>query len=367
MDAEIFSSYRDFLKLKDRWDDLYSRAGGDNMFLTWEWHEALCRAFYRDRAPTIVSFEDKGEFVGIAPLIRADETLYFISHPLGLGCMDFLILRDHEAVFDCLLDLLGPRAELHLQRIRQDSKTVPALDAVLQRREANWHRRVEGLSPYVPAQADFGKFLSDRPKKLVKELKAAEKKLDASGAWTFVREKSGPPAQEILEALFELGRVKQRRGPSPSIFGQPDEKTFFLDLLAHYHRHLGMELSGIRQGDRFLSCSLGLSAGGRYYHWLMAADRGLRKVALGKLHLSRLIDAVFRDGCGSFDFMLGDESHKLEWAESWLESCEYRVFPGSAELYLHKARCTAGEALTAVRRCASPEWRRIGRRRSGKA
>jgi CelD/BcsL family acetyltransferase involved in cellulose biosynthesis len=370
MNAEIFSTYRDLLKLKDRWDDLYAKVGGDNMFLTWEWHEALCRAFYRENSLTIVSFEDKGEFVGIAPLIRVAETLYFISHPVGAGCMDFLILRDHEAVFDCLLELLGPQAELDLRRVRQDSATVPALDAVLQRRGSHWHRSVEGLSPYVPAppaQAGFAGYVSGRPKALAKEVKAAEKKLDAAGSWTFVREKSGRQAQKLLEALFELGQGRRRQDPMLRILGQPDERTFFMDLLAHYHRHLGIELTGILQGGKFLSCALGLSAGGRYYHWLMACDRSLRKTALGKLHLCRLMDAMFRDGCRDFDFMPGDESHKLEWADSWLECCEVRVFPGPAELYLHKARCTAKKAFTAVRRCASPEWRRIGRKRSGKA
>ena len=367
MNAEIFSSYRDLLKLKDRWDGLYSRAGGDNMALTWEWHEALCRAFHRDDALTVVSFEDRGEFVGIAPLIRKGQTIHFLSNPLFSGYMDFLILRDHETVFDCLLDLLGSKSAMRLHRIRHGSPTLPALEAVLRRRGAHWHRRVEGISPYVPAPADFPAFLAGRPKPLLNDLRHAEKKLDSLGSWTFVRENCGRQAQKILETLFQLDGSRVLRGGSGHpILGRPDDRAFSMDLLAHYHRHLGTELSGIWQGGKFLSCALGLSAGGRYYHWLMASDRSLRRVPLAKLHLARLMDAAFRGGCSAFDFMAGDEAHKFDWSDCWEESHEVRVFPGAAELYLHKACCTAQEALHAVRRSASPSWRRV-RRKTAKA
>ncbi|MFA5139969.1 MAG: GNAT family N-acetyltransferase [Elusimicrobiota bacterium] len=349
--VEILSSYQDLLKLQKDWKELYAEAGGDNVFLSWEWNEAYCRTFLRRANLLILAFERQGRIAAIAPLVRRDTVVSFISDPDLADYQDVLVRDAHVEVFRRLFEVLshfGSWDRLKLSRIRHDSANLPHLERALENAKARWHRRLDSMSPYVALDDPEGYFEA-LPAALKRDIRYAQKKLTSGGGWTFTREEGGSEAgREILDRLFDFHRRRPRTTHSASFFTPPDNRAFFIDIFEHYGKALGVDLSAVKKGGAIVSASLGLSSGTRYYHWFSAVDPAYRKFPVEALHLRTLMEDVSRTGAKIFDFMPGRERSAAAWTSLKMASYDLRVFRKTSNLYLDRAWCAADRLLSAL-------------------
>jgi CelD/BcsL family acetyltransferase involved in cellulose biosynthesis len=349
--AEILSTYQDLLRLKKDWKELYAETGGDNVFLSWEWNEAYCRTFLRRANLLILAFERQGRIAAIAPLVRRDTVVSFLSDPDLADYQDVLVRDAHAEVFRKLLEVLshlGSWDHLRLARVRHDSANLPHLERALEDCRARWHRRLDSMSPYV-ALDDLDGYFEALPAALKRDIRYAQKKLTSGGGWTFVRAEAGTEAgRAILERLFDFHRRRPRTSHNASFFTPPDNRAFFIDIFEHYGKALGMDLSALKKGDAVVSAALGLSSGMRYYHWFNAVDPAYRKFPLEALHLRELMEDVGRKGTRLFDFMPGRERNAAAWTTLKIASYDLRVFRHASNLYLDRAWCAADSLLRAI-------------------
>jgi CelD/BcsL family acetyltransferase involved in cellulose biosynthesis len=83
-------------------------------------------------------------------------------------------------------------------------------------------------------------------------------------------------------------------------------------------------LSVLAHGDELLAFSYNLHAGRRFCYFQHATDDRpeFRKFSLGKVFLAKLLTTLVSDGRHTvFDFMVGEDAYKLEWAD-----CIQRVY-----------------------------------------
>jgi len=144
------------------------------------------------------------------------------------------------------------------------------------------------------------------------------RKLAELGELGFATAEKPDEVRRTVEMLIEQkSRWFQRMG-IPNLFATSGQREFFLSL-ATAARPL-VHVSQLRVGPNCVAANLGLLFHGCYYHVLASHDDGSAlRFGPGGAHLHDLMQFAIEQGCKSFDFTIGDESYKLDWADCRLQ------------------------------------------------
>jgi D-aspartate ligase len=132
-------------------------------------------------------------------------------------------------------------------------------------------------------------------------------------------------ARRTLETLMDQkGRAFAQRG-IPDIFARPGCREFFLDLASNPKmRHL-FHISRIEVGTAWAATNFAIVFGDCYYHVLASydGDAAMAHFGPGTLHLRELLAHAIALKLHRFDFTIGDEPYKQEWADTPLNLYDY--------------------------------------------
>lgn len=156
--------------------------------------------------------------------------------------------------------------------------------------------------------------------------RAKRRRLGEFGDVRFVHGRDGDDARHMLDALMQQkSRSLASRGVC-NVFARPGCREFFLELATNPKtRHL-IHLSRIEVGSVWAAINLGIVFGDCYYHVVASyTDGGISRYGPGALHLRELMAHAIGLGLRRFDFTIGDERYKLEWADTHLALCDHVV------------------------------------------
>ena len=144
------------------------------------------------------------------------------------------------------------------------------------------------------------------------------KKLAELGDLRFATAEAPDEIRKALDALIEQkSRWFQRMG-IPNMFEIPGQKEFFLSVATTARPFV--HVSRLSVGPNCAAANLGLMFQGCYYHVLASYDDGpTLRFGPGVAHLHDLMRFAIEQGCKSFDFTIGDEAYKQNWADSRLD------------------------------------------------
>jgi CelD/BcsL family acetyltransferase involved in cellulose biosynthesis len=125
--------------------------------------------------------------------------------------------------------------------------------------------------------------------------------------------------QEIARTLHILIAQKTKafaRMGIGNMFAREGYRDFFLELATHPHtRHLA-HVSRLDVGATPAAVNFGLTFRGCYYHVLASYDDGeVARHGPGAAHLRDIFGHAIATGYRYFDFTIGDEAYKREWAD----------------------------------------------------
>lgn len=141
------------------------------------------------------------------------------------------------------------------------------------------------------------------------------RQLAECGAVTFVEAADHDAATSTLETLFSQKREVFARRAVADIFARPGVRDFYLDLATDPHSRDLVHVSRLDVGAETAATSVGLRFRSRYYLVLSSYDVGpLAKFGPGRAHLHELLRRTIDDGFSAFDFTIGDEPYKRDWA-----------------------------------------------------
>ncbi len=122
------------------------------------------------------------------------------------------------------------------------------------------------------------------------------------------------------------------------IFARPGWREFYRDVAADPANAAFVHVSRLEVAGVPAAINLGLTFGGCYYHVLASYDGASEaaKFGPGAAHLHDLMRHAIERGCRTFDFTIGDEPYKRDWADTELT------------LYDHVAVATWRGALPAL-------------------
>ena len=144
------------------------------------------------------------------------------------------------------------------------------------------------------------------------------KKLAENGELRLVTQKDLKYVLRTLTTLFDQKSRSFARMGVPDLFARPGHSEFFVTVAANASRLV--HVSRLEVGPKCAAANLGLMFRGRYYHVLASHDDGsFARFGPGIVHLHELIRYAIAQGCDQFDFTIGDEPYKLDWADTKLE------------------------------------------------
>lgn len=351
-------------ELRDRWVRLRADCAPDDPFLDWEFMVCWMEHFGATGSAQFLLIEDDGgATLGIVPM-RSGAKLTLLGDPHCADYLGFLAARGRARdAAAALAEHLLARSDWSIASFGpapEGGCLEPLAEAC---QEAGLYPVVEtaSVSPFVRVPEPGAEFDGGLSKSLRRDLRAARRRFESEGGWSFERVSPGSDWKSAMDRLVSLHLKRQGAKAGRSVFEDPRHLEFYRTALPERFKFL--ELGELRVGGRTVAAALSLKTPGAYRLWIPAVDPALAKVSPGKLLIEQAIRSAFADGARIFDFMGGDEPYKLQWtAESW-RNIRVVVYRRAADAALRRVGQGAksrlrdivrrSSVLTAVRRLAS--------------
>lgn len=344
----LLSIHEDIAAIEPEWRGFERRADG-TAFQSCEWLATWQRHIgtLRQTKPAIVIGRDgNGQILFLIPL--AVERLGFVRRLTWLGAglcdynapllaADFSVWVNHRR-FQSLWDdvLLRLRGHPHLRYdyidLRQMPETVGA--------QANPMLRL-GVAPHssnahlVTLTDNWDTLYARRSSATRRHDRSKRQKLADLGAIKFVSDTDQEQIAYTLEMLMEQKSRWFAEMGVGNMFAKPGYRAFFLEIATSpWTRHIA-HVSRLEVGSSIAATNFGLMFGDCYYHVLASYDRDApaARFGPGAAHLHDLLRHAIGLGLRKFDFSVGDERFKHEWADAEMKLYDYvsaATLPGLA-------------------------------------
>ncbi len=173
---------------------------------------------------------------------------------------------------------------------------------------------------------DWEKFYFDKRSSATRRHDRAKRRHMAQfGEIRFVSCAGEEDALRTMEQLIAQKRHAFSKRGIPDIFSRPGIKELFLEIASNDAlRHL-FHISRVEVGGACVAANFAILFGDCYYHVLASYDdtAPAAQFGPGALHLRELLAHAIKHGFKRFDFTIGDEPYKREWADSSLSLYDY--------------------------------------------
>jgi len=151
------------------------------------------------------------------------------------------------------------------------------------------------------------------------------KRLGDLGEVRFVTPDNTAERTANLGVLIGQKRKAFARAGIPDLFARPGNEAFFLDCAADPAMAGRVHISRLDVAGEPAALNFGLIFHGCYYHVLASyADGEASRFGPGAAHLHDLMRYAIEHGCTEFDFTIGDEPYKRDWADCELKLYDHR-------------------------------------------
>lgn len=155
------------------------------------------------------------------------------------------------------------------------------------------------------------------------------KRLAQGGTITVTKPDTANARVGLMTLLIDQKTRAFARTGVTNIFARPGYTEFFRDIAGNPRMREFAYISSLDVGGVTAATNLGLCFRGIYYHVLASYDDGpLARFGPGAVHLQELMRHATEQGCGIFDFTVGDEPYKRDWCDEQLRLYDHVAAAG---------------------------------------
>ncbi len=311
--------------LEPAWTQLLDQLSYARVFASPAWFQAWLDVYSPSKIAILTAWRD-GQMVGLLPVIRmrTDARGFFFSRvsPPAPGITDYqspVVLPDAAAdalpaLWDAQLHLFGRRVQWW-PNLPEDDPALDILKKYLERRGMPYYEEFE-KAPYLSFAADSYTALEQNwTASHRKDFRRQRKRLEEIGPVSLWQPASAEEAAPILEDFFTVHDQKWLDQGFPGIFSDPKTRAFFHAIRRHLFGK-GLHFSTLRCGDIDVSYNFGFFSGGWMQWYRPSYRREFQVYSPSKIHIGMLMEQGYTAGWKGFDFLLGEEGYKLQWAPS---------------------------------------------------
>jgi len=318
----------------EAWDQLLTRSGLSNPFLTWAWYRACAVAVPAaevDSCHAVVLRGATGDLEAVFPFRANGDRFWSVPVPgvvwaFGdLGCPDHLdLLASPEADLDALVGALEtvPWVVIRLANVAEQAGNIERFRAACERRGWTVRRRLVGRCPYLELPGRWEAYLSTLSAHGRHALRRKERKLHKEHRVVLTDYGQG----RLEEGLRHLQRLHTLRWGGGGAFRDPVWERLHCRFAASLAQRGQLWLVTLDLDGTPAAAWYGFSLGDTVYHYQSGRDPRWEHERVGTVLMSLMIRRAIERGYRRLDFLRGEEAYKAEWTETARPCYEVVVF-----------------------------------------
>lgn len=180
-----------------------------------------------------------------------------------------------------------------------------------------------GAGYSVVLAGSFEQFWARRSRKLRSDTRRRQRRLAQTGTVSFRVAETRADAESFTAAMICQKARWYRQAGVTNIFDMPAYRAFYTRMAVNHAGSGLIHVSALLVDDEIVATHWGMRHRDRFYHLMPSYEGGpWAQYSTGRLLLYHLVEWCFAHGVKVFDFTVGDEAYKTEWAEGTMELFE---------------------------------------------
>jgi CelD/BcsL family acetyltransferase involved in cellulose biosynthesis len=309
----------DLVDLRREWSTLWESDPTATPFVSIEWLSAWCRDWAEGARPWILIVRDGRHLIGAAPFVRRHRIGLRLLNGMGVGVGNYWDViaapDDREAVLAAITAALVERSDswdvYFMDKLPEGSATSAAL------REAGLRltRLERSPSPRIRLPDTFDDYLGSLSKNRRAQIRRNLRSLDEGRL--SVREITDPDELPVALERWQALRIEWWRTREREINSEHGSGRFlaFTQEVVLALVPLGRAIVWeVREGEELVGITVNFLDERTFYYWLWGMDARFQTLKPGHSLIAYAIRWSIDTGRRDFDFMLGGEGYKYDYA-----------------------------------------------------
>jgi CelD/BcsL family acetyltransferase involved in cellulose biosynthesis len=329
------STIEELESLREQWKELLCSCANPNIFSTWEWQYQCARLLSDEKNLFVLTAHDNDELVSVLPLRKANKRFGGLIPGTTLTCLggqitdyNVLLVRKHysSSVIPLLTDyLLNLKLPLDFQNVLRRTDLYNLVKYMVdngskmltyESKNALWSNLC----------IDYESFVKNLSKKLRKNLRLNQNRMDRAGGYTFQSEEAN---DTLLNRLIQLHTSRWEHRGQKGALAQKQIQSFHAELQKMRNKPFEIKYSTIRHEGEIIAILYLFVFNSCCYAYLSGFDMNHSRISPGNMIINYSIREAIQNGFGKFDMMRGDMKYKHSWATEAQDIYDTLLFPPS--------------------------------------
>ena len=359
----IIRDYRQFLELKDKWNQLVARNYATGVWLRHEWYDCWWQAFGAGAQMFVLTMSDDGRLVAALPLMIVpmrikglrQRVLRFIAN--GITPRSNFIMPDiskgqmqaawaevfrHSSEWDLAI----------LANLEQDSRGYTIWRDYLKAENIRNVELPERISPYIDLSEGWDAVFASFGKNLRRNLNRAKTRMSKESGFELIECTAAADVREALRHCYDISKVSWK-GQQGVDMGGSGQRTRFYDLITEQAITNGwINIWLLKMGGKYVAFEYAFASGGYVLPVAADYDPEFRQFSPGTVLRSLELEQLCKRSMATYDFAGTVYDYKLFWTKKTRPHSQFWLFHSgfkSRLLYFVKAKL-----LPAFKRAPKP-------------
>lgn len=274
------------------------------------WLKAWWNNFSQDQASYLISIRRANHTIGIAPLLRHNQTASLMGDQNVCDSLDFIVASDQTTEFySTLIHQLRHDGitRLELGSIRPDSSAYTGLLPEAEKMGCRVHCKPAETSYELELPDTWDAYLDSLSGKERHEIRRKFRRLERAGRINFRLVDDAAHAKKRVESFIELFKLNR---PDKATFMSDQMGAFFRDLAADLAEWSLLKLFFLELNDKPIAAVMCFDYQSTRYLYNNGYDSSYSALSAGLLSKVLSIKQSFQAGIHTYDFLKGSESYK---------------------------------------------------------
>lgn len=308
------TDFGQFQRLRAEWNSLLSSSEDNSIFLTYEWLISWWKTFSEGKSLAILLIKnEKGECIGIAPLMSEGNIFRFIASQEVTDYCDFIILQGRaEEFYQKFLGYLKIHhlgiERIELMNIKSTSAALTLLPRLAPKHGFSCSFSEIEVTPILKLPHSYQDFLSLLSRKNRHELRRKLRRMEELDDAKIVTVSDSKELHAAIENFIELHRKSDPL--KQEFWGKKGMADFFHEIISQFSPRKWVELNYLLDKEKIVASLLNFLYEDRIYFYNIAFDKDYSRFSPGLFLFNHCIKQAILEKKKEADFLRGREKYK---------------------------------------------------------
>lgn len=322
LSVKVISTTDAFADLKDEWNKLLNSSEA-TVFQSWEWQWSWWQNFKRGRRLFILLVYDD-ELIGIAPFCKS---FSFLELPMVVVSFLGGVITDYndfisksererevvEAIF-AYLKTLKDWEVLDLNEIRENSPHLKAIREILQKTGSfEKQELIKEVAYRLLLPSNWEDLMVSFSKKFQWNLNYCTRRLLKNYQVKVIRVENEDEIEPAILKFFELHNQRWLKKKIPTLLFSKKYQNFHRQVSLEFFKAGRLALYFLYLNNEPVATLYGFEFKGVFYYYLSGFNPDWASLSVSTVLTGFVIKDAIKNGFQIFDFLRGEEQHKLRW------------------------------------------------------